>query len=221
MQTTRARYRLPFPEEIATDMLRDAYSQQVLSRNRTPDIDRDTQLNIRRAARWLTDTTSKPMLLLYGGYGNGKTTMAKAVMSMHSSILSALHERTKEVFGLEQEDKNYLYSLQSAIRQPKFCTAQQLASLASTDQQAFDRTASVGFLIIDDLGCEPYSVRNFGTEITPITDIIYRRYDGLLPTIVTTNLSKKDIRARYGDRVADRFNETFETVGYTNATYRK
>ena len=65
------------------------------------------------------------------------------------------------------------------------------------------------------------SVKNWGTEITPVTDILYRRYDDMFPTIVTTNLSKKDIRTRYGDRVADRFNETFETIGYTNATYRK
>lgn len=43
----------------------------------------------------------------------------------------------------------------------------------------------------------------------------------MLPTIVTTSLSKKDIRTRYGDRVADRFNETFETIGYTNASYRR
>lgn len=201
-------------------MLKDAYFQQVRSRNCTPKDDSDTLLNIGRVSRWLTDEVSKPMLLLYGGYGNGKTTMARAVISLHSSIRASLGARLKEGFR-EQEDREYIYGLMSSVRLPRFCTAQQLASLASSDQQAFEQAASVGFLVIDDLGCEPVSVKNWGTEITPVTDILYRRYDELLPTIVTTNLSKKDIRTRYGDRVADRFNETFETIGYTNASYRK
>lgn len=47
------------------------------------------------------------------------------------------------------------------------------------------------------------------------------RYDTLAPTIITTNLDKKDIRGRYRDRVADRFNEMFELIGFKTKSYRR
>lgn len=201
-------------------MLELSYGQKVLSRNGSLKLDDDTRMNIGRVARWLTDEVSKPMLLLYGGYGNGKTTMARAVVLLHESVRASLRERLKRGFR-DPDDREYADGLLSCVAAPRFCTAQWLATSASDDRQAFERAAVTKFLVIDDLGCEPVSVKSWGTEITPVTDILYRRYDDMLPTIVTTNLSKKDIRVRYGDRVADRFNETFETIGYTNASYRR
>ena len=111
--------------------------------------------------------------------------------------------------------------MRDSLPQPVMMTAQSLAYMATSDRAAFEKAAAVGFLIIDDMGCEPVAVKNWGTEITPLTDILYRRYDGMMTTVVTTNFSKRDIRANYGARVADRFNEVFETIGYTNESYRK
>ena len=51
--------------------------------------------------------------------------------------------------------------------------------------------------------------------------MIYKRYDAMSPTVVTTNLTKAAIREIYGDRVADRFNEVFETIGYQERSYRR
>ena len=56
--------------------------------------------------------------------------------------------------------------------------------------------------------------------ITPIIDLLTKRYEAQLFTIVTTNLDPKDIRKRYGDRIADRLNEMMEKIVYRNPTYR-
>jgi DNA replication protein DnaC len=42
----------------------------------------------------------------------------------------------------------------------------------------------------------------------------------MLPTIVTTNLSGKAIREKYGDRLADRFNEMMQVVTMPDINFR-
>lgn len=37
----------------------------------------------------------------------------------------------------------------------------------------------------------------------------------------TTNLTAGEIRGKYGDRLADRFNEMLEVIVFRNGTYRK
>ena len=46
------------------------------------------------------------------------------------------------------------------------------------------------------------------------------RYERMLPTIVTTNLSGKAIREKYGDRLADRFNEMMQVVTMPDINFR-
>ena len=51
------------------------------------------------------------------------------------------------------------------------------------------------------------------------------RYDRRLPTFVTTNLAQRPedgetLRQRYGDRLADRFNEMFFVIAFYNQSYR-
>ena len=92
---------------------------------------------------------------------------------------------------------------------------------AVTDVCVSFRIKRSAFLIIDDLGCEPVEVKNFGTSVTPITDIIYERYAAMKPTIITTNLDTRQIRTEYNERVADRLNEICRVIGYKNESYRK
>ena len=63
-------------------------------------------------------------------------------------------------------------------------------------------------------------VMDYGNIITPIIDLLTKRYEAKLFTIVTTNLEPKEIRQRYGDRIADRLNEMMTKVVYRNPTYR-
>ena len=59
-------------------------------------------------------------------------------------------------------------------------------------------------LAIDDLGTEPVEVMDYGNIITPVINLLTKRYEAHLFTIVTTNLDPKEIHKRYGDRIADR-----------------
>ena len=75
-------------------------------------------------------------------------------------------------------------------------------------------------LSIDDLGVEPSEVLDYGNVLSPVIELLSRRYNAQLFTIVTTNLTPKQIREHYGERIADRFNEMFERIVFENSTYR-
>ena len=64
-------------------------------------------------------------------------------------------------------------------------------------------------LAIDDLDTEPVEVMDYGNIITPVINLLTKRYEAHLFTIVTTNLYPKEIHKRYGDRIADRLNVSF------------
>ena len=78
--------------------------------------------------------------------------------------------------------------------------AMQIAQLRRTDYTKFCKLAQTDMLGIDDVGTI--------------------RYDAQLFTAFTTNLEPKDIRQRYGDRIADRLNEMMTKIVYRNPTYR-
>lgn len=76
-------------------------------------------------------------------------------------------------------------------------------------------------LFIDDIGTEPASIKSWGNEISPVTELLYSRYDRQLFTIITSNLNDKELEERYGLRIADRMAEIFDRLYYSNGTYRK
>lgn len=76
-------------------------------------------------------------------------------------------------------------------------------------------------MLLDDLGCEPESCMIYAVHHLPITDIIYERYRYQRTTIITTNLTDAELTRRYGPRVTDRLEETFDFIAYTNPSYRK
>lgn len=68
--------------------------------------------------------------------------------------------------------------------------------------------AGCPLLILDDLGAAKAS--EWTEEIT--MRLINRRYNEMLPTLVTTNLGMADLRAHIGDRVASRLTEMTDRV---------
>lgn len=98
--------------------------------------------------------------------------------------------------------------------------AKALCRMAITDEVRFNSLCYERMLAIDDLGCEPLEVQCYGNIYTPVIDLLTRRYDRQLFTIVTTNLTPQEIRPRYGDRIADRFNEMMRCIIFKNDSFR-
>ena len=116
---------------------------------------------------------------------------------------------------------------------PEFITAQGLADLIKAKRfEQYNRLTEAPFLIIDDIGTEPVSFKDFGNEVLPFTELFYKRYDSRRPTIITSNLpltveARRDgekevsIRGIYGARVLDRFNEFCDKLSYMGNSFRK
>ena len=73
---------------------------------------------------------------------------------------------------------------------------------------------------IDDLGEEEIEMMDYGNRVTPVIDLLSYRYDRMLFTMVTTNLTPAQIRSTYGDRIADRFNEMMLIIPYETPSFR-
>ena len=140
-------------------------------------------------------------MLLCGGCGNGKSTMLKAFQQL-LNFLNLPSPYGQGNYGIQIVDAKYI------------------AHLCKKDYSAFLKLASKDMLGIDDLGTEPKEIMDFGNVFTPIIDLLTKRYEEQLFTIVTTNLTPSQIREHYGDRIADRLNEMTEKIIYRNSTYR-
>lgn len=181
---------------------------EVLARGREFRYDKATKDNIHNVARWLVSDKKKTGLLLYGGVGTGKTIMVRAIGSLIRAIYSS---------ALSTENR-YL-SVVSAIELSKIHNADKDAVNDKNDP--FVRYKSASWLAIDDLGTEPIVKKSFGNELTPITDLLFYRYDRQLMTIITTNDDDDTLRKKYDERIADRFHEMFNRVPYIGESYRK
>lgn len=223
--TQKPRFRFPLSKELTTDLLLQAYTAQVAARGMSFVDDGYVKHYVAEFASWLTDPSQKNSLMLCGGCGTGKTTLALAFMSMANTLSDKAYKIPSiYVDRMPIEEQRNIY-LMSHFPRVRMYTAQEIADAARrskedrTDEYAIIKRSQ--FLIIDDLGCEPTEVKNFGTSVTPITDIIYERYASMSPTIITSNLDSSQIRTEYNPRVADRLNEICKVLGYKNDSYRR
>lgn len=186
------------PEKAASEL---ALAIQVEVETRGTPLIADDSLKKRvyEAAKWLADK-NETGLLLYGNVGSGKTTMLDAIANLFATK-NIQHHGIQ--IGFKRLDSVELYQLY------KFKYAE------------FDEIKKCPLLAIDDFGIEPVYINVFGTDISPISELLYHRYQNRLTTIITTNLAVDEIRKRYGDRIADRFNEMMHPVLFANGSYRQ
>jgi DNA replication protein DnaC len=184
-------------------ILRLAYmkivGQRTIPFRETPEITEYTA----KIAKWLANPAGKPGLMLYGKAGNGKTTMAKAVCRVINMLLDSN--------GISPSGRK-------AVKQ---ISALDLSVIARNDPDGFDRMKNTELLFLDDLGCEPVTVKSWGNEVSPVVELLYCRYDRQLFTIASSNLSDSDFRERYGDRIDDRMYEMFDRLSFTNDSFRR
>lgn len=186
----------------AEQYIRGAFEAQVELRGGAVQYDEMTTKNLRKVAETLAGDSHKFGLLLAGTCGNGKTTTMRAVQSVVMLLNNTYYNRFGQRIG------------------NRLLEAKEIAQLSGKTEQ-LTAYQTIPLLFLDDLGREPTEVMRYGNVTSPITELLEYRYNQRLTTIVTTNLEPSEIREKYGDRIADRFNEMFVVVSYTGSSYRR
>lgn len=205
--------------QAISQVLHTAYSNEVIQRGK----EKITPIKeLEDVARWLHISTLKPWLIIYGSVGNGKTTTARAVISLYQTLRNVAIDKLKDRWQLKQQGDEILslYEHIATIHIPQMFSAQDISSFASNDQEQFDKVKGCPFLVIDDIGIEPTRVLNYGTEISPIAEVLYYRYERNMMTILTTNKDFEQLSATYGERISDRLKEVASRIGYKSSSYR-
>lgn len=155
---------------------------------------------IRHVRRWFEtpgDDTRRVMML-FGGVGAGKTMAGRVLMRLH------VEKRLDEYRALDPDALLHCLGGRGAFG-ADLCLAAHLAPRTNPWKGEAERYphASVGapVFVLDDLGTERADDHRFHEALFELIDA--RTWGHLL---ITSNLKKSDIRARYGDRVADRLN---------------
>lgn len=219
MTTERARFKLPLTAQEVEAVMLEAYNNIVTQRGGTPTDEASTRANIGSVARWLTDVKLRPSLLLRGGVGNGKTTTVKSIVATFEALkLLAAQKLSNDSWQMAAE-QYAVYTALSKLPSLRIASAVDVVALAK-DEDSFRQMRNSLILIIDDLGTEPATAKVYGTEQTPIAEVINHRYEAMLTTIITTNLNDDAIAKRYGERTIDRLREMCERLTFTGASYR-
>lgn len=179
--------------------------EQVTFRGRDFIDDQYTRDNCRRLAEQLTGGDTRHFgIMLCGVSGNGKTTLLYAMQQAHNT-LKHIHQALPDPFrqtGIEIID---------AVALAMQCTN-------TRDYHDYSRRP---MLAIEDLGRDAEQLKYYGNTITPVIDILEYRYQHQLFTLVTTNLTLRELKAKYGARVADRFNEMRVIIFNNDTSYRR
>ena len=193
--TTRELFRWKIPTDTAWGMLVAAYSKAVTTRGMKCEIPEEVNGYLRTIAETMTTKSTKCGILLCGNCGNGKTTTMNAFLSVSKYLATP---------GIDMESTS----------------ARRIIQIAK-DEEVMKAAKGIKVLCIDDIGLEPTEVLDYGNAINPVIEILEQRYQRQLFTFITTNLTPKQIREKYGDRIADRFNEMMKCIVYKNPTFRR
>lgn len=178
-------------------------SKEIVEKSKPNAVFRETDefiKNLKVISLWLVDIETRPGLMMGGLYGNGKTVTLMAVKELfHRCVIN--------------QDNHHIF-FQSSI----FIKAKKLIS--AKDETELEKAMDVDWLLIDEFGEEPTTFMDYGKAKSPIVDLLYYRYETLKPTIVTTNLSKDELKEKYGGRVSDRFNDMFDKIIYKAESFR-
>ena len=206
-KASKERFSLEISEKEAANGIYAAIKAEVESRRGIFLFDDDSRSHILAAARWLINPDSSPSLMLCGLYGNGKTTLAKAI----AWLIGYLSERE---LGYSNRKVMRLYTAKNICR---MCAASEKFK---EQYDEYGRLFTEPMMIIDDLGEEPKEVMVYGMIHTPIIDIISERYAAQRMTIITTNLNADELKIKYGERIYDRIKEMLTTIIFENDSYR-
>lgn len=206
-RASRERFSLEISEKDCANALYAAMKAEVEYRGDTFKFDPDTRNHILEAARWLINPDASTALLLCGLYGNGKTTLAKAIARLIGFL-------TENELGHSNRKIMRLYTAKDIC---KLCAASEKFK----DQyDGYEKLFMEPMMIIDDLGQEPNEVMVYGMVHTPIIDLISERYEAQRLTIITTNLDADALKEKYEARIYDRLRKMATSIVFENESYR-
>jgi DNA replication protein DnaC len=195
------RFKLPMTKEDAVKVITAAVQVEVESRHRKFVLNNMLKEQVTVMADWLTSDSTKFGMLMCGQCGNGKSTLVKAF------------QRILNQANLRDEYNSSHYGI-------VIIDSKELVNLRLNNYAEWQTLIQREMLAVDDLGTESIEINQYGNIITPLIDLLTKRYDKQLFTLVTTNLKPAEIRERYGDRIADRLNEMMVKIIYRNDSYR-
>lgn len=184
----RQSYNIGTDTEDALTVLQESYRALV---NATGHEINGTPEYLGIVARWLCGQ-GKSGLLLYGGYGLGKTTTLRAIQYTMRFLCPDKEVRyylSKQVVGLNTDD---------------------LKSLRTGD----------ALVMVDELGREQNERREYGNISEPLIEIIRYREDKGLPTILASNLVDEEFSEKYGPYIRDRLFGSFSRIYYDGKSFR-
>jgi len=156
----------------------------------------EMETKIHGVTSWLLGPPYRTCLLLQGNPGTGKTTLLEALYKLYTAGNASITLTT----GI-------------ALRE---AFVRQVAGTSC----AYEEYKRMSRLCIDELGTEPSRCQLYGTDYTPIQDLLAYRYAKQLPTMITTNLTDDMICERYGKRISDRFAEMCSILRFSGQSYR-
>lgn len=192
--------------------------------------------SVKAVRKFLADDSLR-FLLLLGGVGCGKTfaamvgawdTQAASSTAASEREMRPTHSDAFSGIGSEGADAWFESRVSSvlACRRPalqwSIWHARDLPMIWDPWKAEIEAGHRPGmrdrpYLTLDDLGTERESDR-FHEAFGAFVD---HRMLGGFKTVITTNLAKPDIRARYGDRIADRINHVGKSFVVGGASRRK
>lgn len=189
---TRTGFKINLPPEEVRILLTAAYRAEVASRNMKYQESEEITLAIKKMADALTAKSHKTGIVLCGTCGNGKTTLVRALQN--SLVYLKLRNLTE--YGMPIMDAR------EVAERMKECKTSPL-------------------LAIEDMGKEPTTKLDYGNILNPVIEVLEHRYNEQLFTVISTNLTAKEIKEKYGTRIADRFNEMMSVIIFTGKSFRR
>ena len=204
-KTTVPRFRFNLTEQDALDLLAAHYGSIVLTRHGTPQFDQNTVQNLSALANYITQRVPKFGVMMCGSCGNGKTTLLYTLQSAINFLNQLDHFKfLKDYFKVGLP----IYDARDIV-------------FMSKDLKELRNLRERPMLAIDDLGKEPTEVLDFGNVTSPVVELLEYRYQHQLFTAITTNLTAKDLKNKYGSRINDRFNEMLQVIVFQSISYRQ